>query len=115
MKEYEIIKAIAELDGWVDLAFQGNYPDGEPQFSGYHAGYSSVFIPHYLCSRDAITPVIERQIFNKKNGRFLSFLSHAINPSDEPPFPTPLEMIVASPWQLCEALLRATGKWKENL
>jgi hypothetical protein len=58
-------------------------------------------------SRDAIVPVIEKQVKNCPT--FYSPFLIALAEGKK----TPIEMILATPRQLCEALLRAMGKWKD--
>jgi hypothetical protein len=89
MKEQEKIKAIAEFDG---VEFKSQW-----EFAHYDVSYSKP----YLTSRDAIVPVIEKQTDDIK-GEISDWLM------------TRAEwLITATPPQLCEALLRATGKWKD--
>jgi hypothetical protein len=64
----------------------------------------------YLTSRDAIVPVIEKHIragnYNHVNtvNAFQTVFGEPCNWQD---------IICAKPSELCEALLRATGKWKD--
>lgn len=113
MNTTEQIKALAELDGW--KLTQKTIPvweitqyDGSGEWTNKEValyendGATKKFerLPNYLTSYDAIIPLIQKQPFEIRNtiansgpGGRLSFMS--------------------IPAQLCEALLRATGKWKE--
>lgn len=98
MKDQDQIKAIAELDGWhttthntlvcgrcVDIRNQANWHEAPP----------------YLTSRDAIVPVIEKQS-DTIQLKIYNYLDRVAKWT-----------FLATAPQLCEALLRATGKWKE--
>ena len=88
MNEQEQIRAIAELDGYFTCD-DPNHDCGYPQ--------------NYLTSRDAIVPVIEKQPDEiKENVCDCLDLStkHIIT-------------ALATPTELCEALLKSCGKWKE--
>jgi hypothetical protein len=98
MKPELQIKAIAELDGWTLKGTLGhsNYPafihnDGRK--------VATCNLPHYLTSRDAIVPVIEKQPLEVQHdiGERLQ-IYHAWKVTAE---------------MYCQALLRATGKWVE--
>jgi len=68
-----------------------------------HAPQRTRYCPDYLTSRDAIVSVIEKQ---------KSFIQRAIN--DRLKHITDWGFTyLATPSQLCEALLRATGNWIE--
>lgn len=116
MTDTEIIKAVAELDGGTN--FRQSTPwecwDEPPRIREVCSRDGKVIeVPNYLTSRDAIIPVIEKQKNNIKIV-FSVALSEVTNALDcETLAEEQLRMILATPRQLCEALLRATGKWKE--
>lgn len=85
MNEPDQIKAIAKLD----------YQDIRPITKASP-------LPPYLTSRDAIISVIEKQ----GEGVSETVKEFLIKQNVRPTF-------LATPPQLCEALLRATGKWIE--
>ena len=107
MTTQEIIKACAELDGWRRGTFKdlGYATDTVIWISPDGNGYEQ--LPHYTTSYDAIIPLIQKQEYAIRADIFESFAcdtswtEHA------------LMMLGSTPLQLCEALLRATGKWKE--
>ena len=100
MKPDDQIKALAELDGreiaygeFVDIRQRES--DGEPEILGH------VPFPDYLTSYDAIIPLIQ------KRGDYTQTKIEDFMLSQ-------LKMFSVTPTQLCEALLRATGKWKDD-
>ena len=106
MTPQEITIAVAELDGW------------NHWFNGWNKSYENIEplilteqLPPYLTSRDAIVPVIEKQD-EATRWRFIHYLLKIptggyINYKD-------VELALLAPVShLCEALLRATGKWKD--
>lgn len=92
MTPEEQIKALAELDGWIYIHGAELHENGWRHKDGRTA-YENADLPAYLLSYDAIIPLIQKQILLHPNK----------------PMPDTLQ---ATPTQLCEALLRATGKWK---
>lgn len=115
MNEDDQIKAIAELDGWKPNGLGGKDTLHDPKGCTCFDG-KGCYIPNYLTSRDAIIPVIEKQSFVMKT-QVVDFLcelmleeydgSDYVRQSDVP------LLLCATPSQLCQALLRATGKWKD--
>ena len=119
MTDTELTIEIAKLDGWEQKG-EAWTKVGRPYVRGL-----SMF--NYLTSRDAIMPVIEKQIgtsfiYNDKAYRFVEALDFQINGKitghSVDGLPTvyviaPWSFMLASPRQLCVALLKATGKWKE--
>lgn len=97
MKEQEQIKAIAKLDGWnrepekegrLDPSISWGFSAVKP------AWYFAHQLPQYLISYDAIIPAIQRQPIEVISKMIpISFRS--------------------TPAQLCESLLKATGRWTE--
>lgn len=73
--------------------------------SGARADYD---LPRYLTSYDAIIPLIQKQP---------KYVKEAVAAPWWTEFNTDIsdmvDMLNATPFQLCEALLRATGKWVE--
>lgn len=111
MSDNEITIEIAKLDGW---KFDGEklYTDADPQ-------HISVECFDYLTSRDASVPVIEKVCCmpttvgtSELRADFIAYLANSIG-NCEPPRNQYFELVCATPRQLCIALLRATGKWKE--
>ena len=105
MKDHDIIKAIAELDG---VPTPHKPTEDEIKSGSYYQ-----FEPAYLTSRDAIIPVIEKQD-SVIQGQFTAQLNGIVNNTkDIWVLNNCYNLIVATPPQLYEALLRATGKWKD--
>jgi len=115
MNTTEQIKALAELDGWEVM--NNCNEEGEDYhilsnaltdvLSNWGEGkleeYTNHF-PAYLTSYDAIIPLIQKQSIGKRWDVHNQLIKLTLqSPS----------WTEATPAQLCEALLRATGKWKE--
>ena len=94
MTETEQVKALAELDG---LKYNTNhqYSDLHPTVFVMFPDGSMGVESNYLDSYDAIIPLIQKQP---------EFASGMMNGHID---------FTMTPSQLCEALLRATRKWKE--
>jgi len=108
MKPEEQIKALAELDGYV---MELSTPNGVPVMCLYEQGkiirecdMESPRMTAYLTSYDAIIPLIQKQSY----GIVANIHDILCTTNDTKYF-----LRNCSPTQLCEALLRATGKWKE--
>jgi hypothetical protein len=110
MTSEQQIKALAELDGfgetWNELSGLWGTIILQPQDWN-----RTMRVPEYLTSYDAIIPLIQKlwKADVCLSGDFTSSLKkvrewHTISL---------MEMLTATPSQLCEALLRATGKWTE--
>lgn len=115
------IKAIAELDGWSDIswpfgtAFTGQ---GKPP----HLNANLTPLLPYLTSRDAIVPVIEKHPLEVKR-KVVHIVSDLFYSSKDEKNQwynggwrvdcKAMACLFSTPSQLCEALLRATGKWIE--
>lgn len=109
MTDQDQIKALAELDGWQRCTWYDGYnTDGNGNTTwrkayvrtGEEIKYADEF-PNYLASYDAIIPLIQKQPTEIKMCIFSTICAEnwiAFN---------------FTPTQLCEALLRATGKWIE--
>lgn len=118
MNNQEIIKAVADLDGWVFKGFTTRigYPNksktgfAQPKAAGEQR-IRPYELPDYLNSRDAIVPVIEKCCSGTTTTWFA--FSEGLVKMGRPYIIEPfVGFIKATPRQLCEALLRATGKWK---
>jgi serine/threonine protein phosphatase PrpC len=101
MTEQEQIKALAELDGY-KLEFTS--PEGVPVLCWYEKGrlirecsLDSPRIQSYLTNYDTIIPLIQKQSANVQD-KFMMLCVGGISNY--------------TPSQLCESLLKATGKWK---
>jgi hypothetical protein len=103
MKPQDIIEAIAVLDGFL---INGTFND-EPLFFKEHKGVTWQYLPPYLTSRDAIVPVIEKNYPDKIAASLVQVLQNSPGCNRV----TNAWIMTATPSQLCEALLRATGKW----
>jgi hypothetical protein len=93
MKPEDQIKALAELDG----ALVPHTPTPEEVASGSYYQWQ----PAYLTSYDAIIPLIQKQpdeVITEVECYVYDKMDNALK---------------ATPAQLCEALLRATNKWKD--
>jgi hypothetical protein len=127
MKAEEQIKAIAELDGYSFKDESSKYPN-EPDWQTKLAVYrgdgfvgllgGSTSFDRYLTSRDEIIPVIENGWAGKFpfDGNIFTEILFERGIKKEPCCTTcdALRVLKATPDQLCEALLRATGKWIES-
>lgn len=107
MKDKDIIKAIAELAGIV--------VDGEHycEYKGHIWTCDSAGLPdeiwNPLNSHDAILPVVLKQELETQVKVVSFFISDTQDNIGDM-----LSLLEATPRQLAEALLRATGKWAET-
>jgi hypothetical protein len=112
MKNQDIIKTIARLDGWINLTHLIDRTDiwTHPRTNIHcHTGEFN-----YLKSRDAILPVIEKQPKLVQINIVILLKDIVCRGADCPPeLVVNILMVLATASQLCEALLRATGKWKD--
>ena len=95
------IKALAELDGWLLQESKTH-----PAWNLWHKGEdqrSNETLPNYLTSYDAIIPLVRKQ-----SEEFINAMGIELRE-----LPWNWNTIIHTPQQLAEALLRATGKWKE--
>lgn len=100
MKDQDQIKALAELDGWKPCHKHDNL--GFPPQLNPNRDCPQCYKP-YLTSYDAIIPLIQKQSQEVKSKVSVMIgLKHDWS-----------AWLSKTPSQLCEALLRATGKWKE--
>ena len=109
------IKVIAELDGWTDVKFYvlGHKPDGITALARSRSADYRCDLPDYLTSRDAIVPVIEKQSDEVLIDFIRILLEDVLRQPHAGRYTQQLSILLAIPSQLCEALLRATGKWIE--
>jgi hypothetical protein len=114
------IKAIAELDGWKLTGrwfLPPNNYDGKQDNNRDENG-----CPNYLTSRDAIVLVIEKYPLDVKR-KVVHIVSDLFYSSKDKKNQwynggwrvdcKAMACLFSTPPQLCEALLRATGKWIE--
>lgn len=123
MKPEEQIKALAELDGlewmrdphdncWCWFNKLTKWFCGKNLFSSDDS-IDWEALPDYLHSYDAIIPLIQKQ-GSETLFKMYSFLrQNAFKLAGNPPELPILTTAYSEPAQLCEALLRAAGKWKE--
>jgi len=122
MNPTEQIKALAELDGFVANADEEFVLDNPFSPTGV-AIHRKVFRncrcfvdKHYLTRYDAIIPLIQKQ----PAGVMIDFTYHLwriIERDAKRNYNRQYDawrLVIATPAQLCEALLRATGKWKDQ-
>jgi hypothetical protein len=140
MNEIDQIKAIAELDGWKFWCTPHYGHDGKWHCEPYkgkdiwdakHSAWAGKPVdiqydleeelPNYITSRDAIIPVIEKQDDDTRQRFFYELLNlrglsiettSAWNYTINITHLQFADAILATPAQLAEALLRATGKWR---
>ena len=108
MNPQEQIKALAELAGYKERVFT-EHPD-------YKDKDWTMFVPDYLYSYDAIIPLIQKQpttvqldIVKYLYQSLGNTVRHTLSFGNA----TKL-LLMMTPQQLSEALLRATGKWKDE-
>lgn len=129
MTDTEILIEVAKLDGWLDVKeyeLVYDYAGDKGKFKQLmgrnpdNLGELKCLL-HYLTSRDAIIPVIEKCGMKGVRGDCYYFgerlieelsLSYTVKqPCDV--FYLAESIVQATPKQLCIALLKATGKWKD--
>lgn len=117
MTEQEILISVAKMDGW---EFYQN-PENNPHCAhGMHQWFSKDFgccfecLPgDYTKSHDAILPMIGRQDMTTEfTKKFMDHLNLEIKWSPSRDL-NMLLMLTATPLQLCTALLKAKGVWRE--
>lgn len=104
VKTTEQIKALAELDGFIDFDMLKKQTGDLLRFLhvARRSENSWKEIPNYLTSYDAIIPLIQKQDYHIKQ-----YVFSCIGSVDCVGFNY-------DPAQLAKALLRATGKWKDE-
>lgn len=111
MTNEEIIIEVAKLDGIKQNFHWLHYPDQQIP-DGYMLSDGTLVkeLHSYLTSRDAIIPVIEKLSLPEQiqlmRHLHIEFRAGVASWTD-------FKILTASPRQLCIALLKATGKWKE--
>lgn len=117
-REMQQIKALAELDGWKWRKSTSPYrqdgwwtSDNRGPFDEREMIYSCN-LHKMLTSYDAIIPLIQKQLFSKRQ-MFYKEIQKVRSPDKT--FVVCIEdsLLFAKPHELCEALLKATGKWFE--
>ncbi len=111
MKPEQQIKALAELDGYSHLETSGPWHT----WCGADLTGEAYTIPDYLTSYNAIIPLIQKQPKDVQLD-FMVCLLNLLNleVNDMVSCWSLMKLLQATPAQLCEALLRATGKWIES-
>jgi hypothetical protein len=114
MNDQDIIKAIAELDGWMPKDCENDYIFVK-QLGNSTLQVHETNLPPYLTSRDAIVPLINRLIEERKLtgtqlGNFFKWTGAGMMSVD---YQNYIVLLKCEPLKLCKALLRATGKWIE--
>lgn len=111
MTNEAMIRALAELDGWrMSLHSEHRMANDEQEVCKMIADFK------YLTSYDAIIPLIQKQgpIAQYQMVDFLCELMLEEYDGNDYVKQSDLSTLCkATPSQLCEALLRATGKWIE--
>lgn len=120
MTDTSIIIEVAKLDGWIreektHPRFYTRIVHWIKRIGTFERKIVESELPPYITSRDAIIPVIER------HDEVSYCLMHELRMilTDDLGCESPKEinewdMLTATPKQLCIALLKATGKWKED-
>lgn len=116
MTEQEILNEVAKIDGWQKLTAENDpfwimwQKDNKPS-----SRISTEELPNYLTNGDEIRRVIAEQS-DVVQDIIASYLFVLLALDLRQPTAKPSEIIAciikAIPRQLCEALLRALGKWK---
>lgn len=123
--------AMAELDGWVLAEMQDRFGNqfyrriDDPTEAGKEWRRAGEFptsyqpLPDYMGSRDAVMPIVIRKCaVLTVRVKFLNNLRDEVAPEAPTnkvgtPLVTDYMLIVATPKQICTALLKALGKWKD--
>ena len=114
MTDEQIIKAVAELDGWKQFEDTDDGLLGVPPKASMAYPYRARFgcgmmpCPKYATSYDAIIPVIKKQKFSVRQ-RFFREL-RLLNRTESFGQLRDEEFLFMSPRQLCVALVKALGK-----
>lgn len=111
MSEQDQIKALATIDGWRQ---HPKYEDVLINSSDTREAHVlSDTLRQYLTSYDAIIPLIQKQGSETLFAMYSWLRSNAFVEAGNPSYLPVLIIAFSLPAQLCEALLRATGKWIE--
>lgn len=118
MKPEDQIKALAELDGFTEL--KQTWDDDTVWFVGIKGTHwrhceNIHRVPFYLTSYDAIIPLIQNQCLGSERteAEFVFQLGKAVMSSYSQIQLVGFTSLGATPHQLSQALLKATGKWVE--
>ena len=113
MTQQEQQISAAELDGWTDVHVSNGFVYGTPQnWSGVR--YQKVYYTDY----NTIIPLIQKWCNATPRGwiMFLCELTRRTTPFDEiQTLDKAQGFYNATPYQLRKALLKAAGKWKEDV
>ncbi len=116
MTDQEIIIEVAKLDGFEDLDYLKKQTSDLARFwHGAKEGENKwTELPNYITSRDAIVPAIEKNCKTwDLQDKFLVALNEQIVATEHSSEGDIQWLtILATPRQLCIALLKATGKYK---
>lgn len=126
MSEQEILIEVAKIDGWkliqkdvqvwacTDYDGSGEYQNKTvPMYENDGAFKKLENLPRYTTSHDAILPVVGRQDMTTEfTKKFMDHLNLEIKWSPSRDL-NMLLMLTATPLQLCTALLKAKGVWRE--
>ncbi len=118
MNKQDQIKALAELDGFTHVCVTRlDFQDRWWAIKGNETTKTAC-VPNYLTSYDAIIPLIQKQWSHRGldfEYRFIQCLCEVVpgmqTNSTSFSYPECFTLTTRTPSQLCEALLRATGKW----
>jgi hypothetical protein len=117
MTDNQIIIECAKLDGWIE-----EYPNLPQKPIHYRKEFPDRYrivddvrnLPNYLTSRDAIMPLVIKWCDRvERKAKFLDILKSILEIPLGAFLHETFALVTASPRQLCEALLRATGRWKD--
>jgi hypothetical protein len=116
MKDADMIRVIAEFDGWKFVPSHDNargnaMPECWCQDDTESTCWEFSHLPPYLTSLDAIVPVTEKLEFIHRL-QFTRELTSILD-SEPPRISTSFDRINSTARQRCEALVRTLGKWEE--
>jgi len=120
MTDQDQIVALAELDG-LEPTFVTGTNDivywNDPKENARLITWRE--LPNWLNSRDAIVPLIEKFVNTNTDYLKHSFILHLAKIACGKcewydAVKDAIKFVLPTPKQLCEAILRATGKWKET-
>lgn len=118
MTPQDQIRALAELDGWrmtYQVAEDNKWPTRKSWITDPCGKAQMIHnIPDYLHSRDALQSVLEKfdfQTWYKLNDILCPMLN--VKTEFDNTTGIVIGVLMATPAQLAEAILRATGKWRD--
>lgn len=123
MKTQDQIKALAELDGWLDIkeyTYDYDFAGERGKFQQWQGREPSMLgklqaLKPYLTSYDAIISLVQKQDIETRRDVYRQLHRDKFQEETETTSRFTVDIgnfIEFTPAQLCEALLRATGKWK---